>query len=189
MSCYLTSHCLSTTVPTSSNISIPPGVPIKDNTKKQKEGVVQKAAVLRWRACSPGTQDAIVESDLLELKDHDKAVARQKAAVAERRENARRDRARQREETVAGEERAKRAKRIQEAKDLLEDVHDDEAGSSANHADKGMCVVCLSAPSRYLIRTCGHQCLCAKCNTISMNVCPVCRTPYAKKDVIRVYVV
>lgn len=49
------------------------------------------------------------------------------------------------------------------------------------------CVVCMEKKRTYILKNCGHLCLCKKCAPI-LAACPICRIPYeSNTDLIKIY--
>eukprot|EP00041_Stephanoeca_diplocostata_P030243 m.909213 g.909213 ORF g.909213 m.909213 type:complete len:945 (-) comp23719_c0_seq14:143-2977(-) len=69
----------------------------------------------------------------------------------------------------------------------------DVGGARASNTH--LCKVCLDAPNDCLLMPCRHQCLCIGCldqivgatPVHSQPLCPICRQPFARSDVIQVF--
>ena len=49
------------------------------------------------------------------------------------------------------------------------------------------CVVCWNSEAKYALATCGHKVYCYDCTKRISNTCVVCREPFHKNNVIRIY--
>uniref|UniRef100_A0A6B2LG64 RING-type domain-containing protein n=1 Tax=Arcella intermedia TaxID=1963864 RepID=A0A6B2LG64_9EUKA len=52
--------------------------------------------------------------------------------------------------------------------------------------EENECIICMNALRNVVLVGCGHYCMCITCAN-SMNDCPVCRHPYKKDQVIKVF--
>lgn len=52
--------------------------------------------------------------------------------------------------------------------------------------ESGKCVVCFEGQSEVVLAPCGHLVLCTKCAE-TLTDCPMCRKPYNKEQIIKVF--
>lgn len=60
------------------------------------------------------------------------------------------------------------------------------AQSKESESESSECVVCMEKQCEYIVTVCGHLALCGECSS-QVDKCPMCRVPFTKEQIIKVY--